>query len=203
MVVIMGVNSSGSRRYYHKKLSQLVITSLILLVHLLLLSTIIEAMNTPSNSEQRAQQYMQTYFNNIQNLQLQYGTNIIKVQDVTELYPALSKSYINDINMIDCPFEYIPIERRDSNQQQSQNNNRIPCYTPIITIFDKISNIPPSSFNTEEELSGHTIQSESIPEVLLLSGLDYTIDSMDMLAPSGIYSVVRLLLDCAICESLR
>ena len=66
------------------------------MVHLLILSTIIEATNTPSNNEQRAQQYMQTYFNNIQNLQVQYGTNIIKVQDVTELYPILSTSYAND-----------------------------------------------------------------------------------------------------------
>ena len=107
--------------------------------------------------------------------------------------------------MNDCPFDYIPIERRDSNQQQQpQTNNRIPCYTPIITIYDAISNTPPSSnFNTEQQSSGHTIQSESIPEVLLLSGLDYTIESMDLLAPSGIYETVRLLLDCAVCESLR
>jgi len=179
-----------------------------ILVHLLL-STIIEATNTQSNNEQRAQQYMQTYFNNIHNLQLQYGTDIIKVQDVTEQYPILSTSYANanDVNMVDCPFDYIPIERRDSQQQQQQQqpkNSRMPCYTPIITIYDEISNIPPSSsFNTEEELSGHTIQSESIPEVLLLSGLDYTIDSMDILASSGIYSTVGLLLDCAVCESLR
>lgn len=172
-------------------------------MHLLL--SIIEATNTQSDSEQRAQQYIQTYLNNIQNLQLQYGTNIIQVQDVTDLYPVLTTSYVNDINMIDCPFDYIPIERRDSNQQQQQqNNSRIPCYTPIITIYDAISNIPPSSnFNTEQQSSGHTIQSESIPEVLLVSGLDYTIDSMDLLASSGIYSVVKLLLDCAVCESLR
>ena len=173
------------------------------LVHLLL--SLVNATNTLSNSKQRAQQYMQTYFNNIQNLQLQYGTDIIKVQDVTELYPILSASY-NDDNMIDCPFEYIPIERRDSNQQQQQpqTNNRIPCYTPIITIYDAISNTSPSSnFNTEQQSSGHTIQSESIPEVLLLSGLDYSIDSMDLIASSGIYSVVKLLLDCAVCESLR
>jgi len=171
---------------------------------LLLLLSLVEATNTPSNNEQRAQQYMQTYLNNIQNLQVQYGTDIIKVQDVTDLYPILSTSYANDnVNMNDCPFDYIPIERRDSKQQQQPNNNRMPCYTPIITIYDAISNIPPSSFNTEEELSGHTIQSESIPEVLLLSGLDYSIDSMDILAPSGIYSVVKLLLDCAVCESLR
>jgi len=171
-----------------------------ILVHLLL-STIIEASNTQSNNEQRAQQYMQTYFTNIQNLQMQYGTNIIQVQDAKDLYSTLSTSFANDVNMVDCPFEYIPIERRDS-QQQQPNNSRIPCYTPIITIYDTISNIPPN-FNTEEELSGHTIQSESIPEVLLISGLDYTIDSMDILAPSGIYSVVKLLLDCAVCESLR
>jgi len=196
----MGVNSSG--RYYHKKIPpQLVLT--FILVHLLYT---IEAANTQSNNEQRAQQYMQTYFNNIQNLQVQHGTNIINVQDVTDLYPILTTSYVNDVNMIDCPFDYIPIERRDSNQQQQhtqQTNSRIPCYTPIITIYDAISNISPSSFNTEQELSGHTIQSESIPEVLLLSGLDYTIESMDLMAPSGIYSVVNLLLDCAVCESLR
>ena len=198
-----GVNSSGRRWwYYHKKLPQLVIMTLIL-VHLISIEATI---NTPSNNEQRAQQYMQTYLNNIQNLQLQYGTDIIKVQDVTEVYPILSTSYVNDdSNMIDCPFDYIPIERRDSQPQtQQQNNNRMPCYTPIITIFDAISNMNhQSSFNTEEELSGHTIQSESIPEVLLISGLDYTIDSMDLLAPSGIYSTLRLLLDCAVCESLR
>ena len=198
IVEMMGFDSSGSRRRYHKKLPQLLT---FILVHLLILSTIIEATNTPSNNEQRAQQYMQTYFNNIKNLQVQYGTNIIKVQDVTDLYPILSTSYANDVNMNDCPFDYIPIERRDS--KQTQNNNRIPCYTPIITIYDTISNIPPSSFNTEQQSTGHTIQSESIPEVLLISGLDYSMDSIDIMAPSGIYSTLRLLLDCAICESLR
>jgi len=188
---MMGISSSCRRRY-HKKLPQLLT---FILVHLLS----VQSANTLSNSEQRAQQYMRTYLNNIQNLQLQYGTNIIQVQDAKDLYPILSSSFA----YVDCPFDYIPLERRDS-QQQQHDNSRMSCYTPIITIYDAISNIPPSSsFNTEEELSGHTIQSESIPEVLLISGLDYTIDSMDLLASSGIYSVVKLLLDCAVCESLR
>ena len=95
--------------------------------------------------------------------------------------------------------QYIKYNHNHQSQKIIYNS----VYLPIITIYDTISNIPPSSFNTEEELSGHTIQSESIPEILLLSGLDYSMDSIDIMAPSGIYSTLRLLLDCAICESLR
>ena len=171
-----------------------------------------------AQAQHQAEEYIQTYFNNLLQLQNQYGSNIVTVQDATEMYPILSHSESKN----DCPFEYIPwqfFQENNNNGQKNVNGNNKdtknsdgarsssfsgPCYTPIVTIYDAISNTwppppPPSASSTQQQTNTNP---RSLPEVLLLSGLDYTYKSMDILGPSSIIETIKLLLECAHCESL-
>ncbi|KAL9189278.1 hypothetical protein ACHAXT_011768 [Thalassiosira profunda] len=143
--------------------------------------------DTPDESPDNAQRQMRTFFDNLLKLQYHYGTDVITVQDATEMYPILGQTY--EASRGDCPFAYIPW-RPDDWEGGTPNHRKLddrprPCFTPIITIHDRIAN----SFNSE------------LPDALLLSGLDSR-EEMDLLGPSSILEAIRLLLECARCESL-
>jgi hypothetical protein len=121
-----------------------------------------------------AQKLLRGYFDNILELQDTYGRDLVTVEDATARYPILSKSSFS------CPLLYDKVP-----QTQTQ------CFTPIITIYDRISN----------DLEHLHEQSIPLPEVLLISSFDAP-HEMDLTGPSSIYSAINLLLDCAYCESL-
>ena len=136
-----------------------------------------------------AQEQLQSYFDNLHNMQATYGPDIITIQDATDVYPILAQSYIN---LEDCPFEYNPPQSLlEDGQSDINDHHPKPCYTPIITIQDRIAN---SWGPTSSEL----------PEVLILSGLEGSSsqDEMDLFGPSSILVTLHLLLECARCESL-
>ena len=91
----------------------------------------------------------------------------------------------------------------DNNDHRPPN---IPCYTPIITIHDKIANswgsLSSSSAQQQQQAQSSTIFNEQLPEVLLLSGIDSSPAEMDVTGPSSILETIRLLLECARCEAL-
>ncbi|KAL7441626.1 hypothetical protein ACHAXM_007929 [Skeletonema potamos] len=138
--------------------------------------------NEPANSH-IAEQMLSSFFERLNYLEEQYGTNLVTVQDATDVYPILlSKKTGNtddDNNNGGCPMDYNPNEKMTSS-----------CYTPIITIHDRITN--PLVFDQSQPY---------LPEVLFLGGID-TPQHMDMLGPSSIYETLKLLLDCAACEAL-
>ena len=126
------------------------------------------------DSHEQAQLLLRNFFDSLFELQDVFGQDLITVQDATAKYPILAKTSSS------CPFTYDKVP-----QKQTQ------CYTPIITIYDRIS-------NSLEEFNEQPIP---LPVVLLLSGLD-TPNEMDLIGPSSIYTTLKLLLDCAYCESL-
>ena len=119
-----------------------------------------------------AEQMLFSFFEKLNYLEGQYGSNLVTVQDATDVYPILSQSDSG------CPV---------NTDKFQENKANLPCYTPIVTIHDRISN--------------PVDQSQYLPEVLLLSGID-TPKQMDILGPSSIYETLKLLLDCAACEAL-
>jgi len=128
--------------------------------------------NEPSNNI--AEQMLSTFFEKLNYLEEQYESNLVTVQDATDAYPILSQTNGG------CPMD----SRKFKMQQQE---DKMPCYTPIVTIHDRITN--------------PLDHSQYLPEVILLSGLD-TPKQMDMLGPSSIYETLKLLLECAACEAL-
>jgi len=138
--------------------------------------------NEPANSH-IAEEMLSSFFERLNYLEEQYGTNLVTVQDATDVYPILlSKKTGNTDDDNDnggCPMDYNPNEKMTSS-----------CYTPIVTIHDRITN--PLVFDQSQPY---------LPEVLFLGGID-TPQHMDMLGPSSIYETLKLLLDCAACEAL-
>eukprot|EP00571_Detonula_confervacea_P007149 CAMPEP_0172327528 /NCGR_PEP_ID=MMETSP1058-20130122/59834_1 /TAXON_ID=83371 /ORGANISM="Detonula confervacea, Strain CCMP 353" /LENGTH=954 /DNA_ID=CAMNT_0013044607 /DNA_START=137 /DNA_END=3001 /DNA_ORIENTATION=+ len=155
------------------------------------------------------QQQLQSFFDNLLKLQHDHGQHVITVQDATQAYPILGTSYGVDGSMEeDCPFSYLPWKNDENDipqtqtQQQQQKEGvdppQRPCYTPIITIHDHVSSPQHHPLQHQEQLNAQS----SLPEVLLVSGLDYSPQEMDMLGPSSIIETLRLLLECARCEAL-
>jgi len=130
-----------------------------------------------------AEQMLSSFFEKLNFLEEQYGSNLVTVQDATNVYPILSKTGNTDEG--GCPMEN---HYSSSGTVQMNPKEKMPCYTPIVTIHDRITN----PFDH---------QSQYLPEVLLLSGID-TPQHMDMFGPSSIYETLKLLLDCAACEAL-
>ena len=127
-----------------------------------------------NNAQDQAQHLLRNYFDTVLELQDVYGPDLVTVEDATAKYPILAKSSFS------CPFTYEAVP-----QTQTQ------CFTPIITVYDRIS-------NSLEEWNESSIP---VPEVLLISGLDAAQD-MDLMGPSSIYATLNLLLESAQCESL-
>ncbi|KAL7469136.1 hypothetical protein ACHAXS_009387 [Conticribra weissflogii] len=166
-----------------------------------------------------AQKRMQVFFDDLLQMEQIYGTNLITVEDAPDMHPILSSS--SDLE--DCPFRYTPLKENVSPPNDiasakdfidGQKSNA--CFTPIVTIFDRVANSWPASFSSTPVIKPERIPSEQlsqdpprlpyvynaqIPQVLLVSGIDDSIEEMDILGPSSILETVRLLLDCAICES--
>eukprot|EP00804_Cyclotella_cryptica_P015516 CCRYP_003559-RA/>CCRYP_003559-RA protein AED:0.01 eAED:0.01 QI:117/1/1/1/0.33/0.25/4/4045/860 len=140
------------------------------------------------NVHEKAQSIMRNYFDSILSLRQIYGPDIITIQDATEMFPILANS------SSPCPFIY-----ETPNTQQNEPRH---CFTPIITIYDRISNSPKILTQQQEQQGIAVEQSLSLPEVLLLSALDNTPQEMDLIGPSSIYETLKLLLECARCESL-
>ena len=128
-----------------------------------------------NGAHKTAELLMKRFFDSLLALEHHYGPDIITVQDAADMYPILAKS------SSPCPFRY------DVHRVQQTDS----CFTPIITIYDRISNSPRQ-------------QKEPIPlpQVLLLSALDNSPQEMDILGPSSIYETIQLLLKSAHCESL-
>ncbi|KAK1747146.1 hypothetical protein QTG54_002490 [Skeletonema marinoi] len=79
------------------------------------------------NNNNIAEQMLSTFFENLNYLEEQYGSNLVTVQDATDVYPILSQTNGG------CPFD----SRKFKMQQQE---DKMPCYTPIVTIHDHITN---------------------------------------------------------------
>ena len=150
------------------------------------------ATNGPQ-SNNNSQRQLQAFFDNLQKLQHRYGSDVITVQDANDVYPILRR------NRMDCPFSYKRGEIMDNDHPPS-----VPCYTPIITIHDRIANSwgSLSSSSTQQQQAASTISNEQLPEVVLLSGIDSSPSEMDVTGPSSILETIRLLLECARCEAL-
>ena len=155
-------------------------------------------------SQQKAKRRLQTFFDNLLQMQHQYGSNVITIQDASELYPVLR---VSSASFEDCPFSYIPWQGHTNSSGHASSNSKT-CFTPVITIFDLISNSwpsstppPPPSFETMPPPITNIFNTQ-IPTLLLISGIDNSIEEMDILAPSSIVETIRLLLDCAVCEAL-
>ena len=136
--------------------------------------------NEPQNNN-IAQQMLSSFFEMLNHLEEQYGPDLVTVQEAIDVYPILSQT--RSSTSVGCPMDYYSSEKF----KMQQAEKIMPCYTPIVTIHDRITN--------------PIDQSHYLPEVLLLSGLD-TPKDMDMLGPSSIYETLKLLLDCAACEAL-
>ena len=134
--------------------------------------------NEPQNNNS-AQQMLSSFFEMLNHLEEQYGPDLVTVQEAIDVYPILSQT--RSSTSVGCPMDYYSSEKFKMQQAEKM----MPCYTPIVTIHDRITN--------------PIDQSHYLPEVLLLSGLD-TPKDMDMLGPSSIYETLKLLLDCAACE---
>jgi hypothetical protein len=122
-----------------------------------------------------AQLLLSNFFDNILELQEIYGPDLVTIHDATDMFPILAKSSSSS----SCPFSY-------------GGATTAHCFTPIITIYDRVS-------NSLEELHEQSIP---LPHVLLLSGLDNSVQEMDLMGPSSIYATLQLWLECAFCESL-
>ena len=136
---------------------------------------------------------LQYMFDTLLQLQKRYGTDLITVRDATEVYPILLGNghgqSTHENRDDDCPFTYVSTHvtsPQSSNSESNLNrNNKKPCYTPIATIHDKISNS----------------RKDSPPQILLLGGSSPEED-LDDTGPLSIVGTVALLLECAHCESL-
>lgn len=147
-----------------------------------------QPISNDDDDHDKAQALMRHYFDSILDLQHVYGPDIITIQDATEMYPILAKS------SSPCPFVY--------EMPNMQRNELRHCFTPIITIYDRVSNSPKINTQQQEQQGIPTVQPIPLPEVLLLSALDNTPKEMDLIGPSSIYETLKLLLECASCESL-
>jgi len=167
-----------------------------------------------------AEKRMQVFFDDLLQMEQKYGTDLITVENAIDTHQILS---LSSSDLEDCPFSYAPwrssssLSNKIASTEDSVNGHKSkPCFTPIVTIFDRVANSWPASSSSPpvpkpegvppEQLSRYPHQipyvyNTQIPQVMLVSGIDDSVDEMDILGPSSILETVRLLLDCAICEA--
>jgi hypothetical protein len=147
------------------------------------------------NYNNKAEHMLFSFFDKLHSLEEKYGSNLVTVQNAAEVYPILSQIFAATSG--DCP-NYQHYSSSSDNHFKMQPGKKGSCYTPIITIHDRITNSMPMGSSQQQQEQYYY---NYLPEVLLISGID-TPSQMDILGPSSIYETLKLLLDCAVCEAL-
>ncbi|KAL7458334.1 hypothetical protein ACHAWC_010495 [Mediolabrus comicus] len=156
-----------------------------------------------NNANNKAEQMLFSFFDKLHSLEETYGSNLVTVQNAADLYPILSQTSAaaTAASSGDCP-NYHHYSSSSDNHFKMQPGKKGSCYTPIITIHDRITNsMSMGSSSQQQQQQQEQYYYNYLPEVLLISGLD-TPSQMDILGPSSIYETLKLLLDCALCEAL-